>query len=113
MKKLLIFLALLAGVVALAISSGAVDEVVEWRVRTALIDSGIGEKRAECMAARMVDRLSISQLRKLQSGMAPQEGEPEQVDSVGELVKRVRRVGDAEVIAVTGSSAGLCAIGIG
>ena len=113
MKKLLIFLALLAGVAAFAISSGGVDEVVEWRVKSALVESGLSEKRAGCMAARMVDRLSVAQLRKLQTDIAALEDGAAKPTSVGEVIALVRRVGDAETVAVTVSSAGLCAIGIG
>ena len=113
MKKLLIFLALVAGVVALAISSGGVDEVVEWRVETALMEAGLSEKRATCMAERMVDRLSVTQLLKLRNGMAAREDEPESPKNLGDYIKRIRRIGDAEVVAVTVSSAGLCKLGIG
>ncbi len=112
MRKLLLFLALLAGVVALGISSGAVDAAVEWRVQSGLMDAGIGEKRATCMAARMTDRLSILQLRKLQN-MEAQDGEPVEPTGLGDYIKRVRRIGDGEVVAVTASSAALCAAGIG
>ncbi|MDZ4308616.1 hypothetical protein [Allopontixanthobacter sp.] len=112
MRKLLLFLALSAGVVALGISSGAVDAAVEWRVKSGLMDAGIGEKRATCMAARMTDRLSILQLRKLQN-MEAHDGEAAEPTGLGDYIKRVRRIGDAEVVAVTASSAGLCAIGIG
>lgn len=112
MRKLIIFMALVAGVAALAISTGAVDRVVEWRVKTGLIDAGVSDKRATCMSARMVDRLSIMQLRKLQN-IEAQEGEPAEPTGLGDYIKRVRRIGDDEVIAVTGSSAALCAVGIG
>jgi hypothetical protein len=112
MRKLIIFLALVAGVAALAISTGAVDYVVEWRVKTGLAGAGVAEKRAACMAARMVDRLSIMQLRKLQN-MEAQDGDAAKPTGLGDYIKRVRRVGDDEVIAVTGSSAALCAVGIG
>ena len=112
MRKLIIFLALLAGVAALAISSGAVDRVVEWRVKSALVDAGVAEERATCMAARMVDRLSILQLRKLLK-MQAQDGEAAKPTGLGDFIKRVRRIGDAEVIAVTASAAALCAAGIG
>lgn len=112
MRRLIIFLALMAGVVALGISSGAVDAAVEWRVKSGLMDAGIGEKRATCMAARMTDRLSILQLRKLQN-MEAQDGEVDQPTGLGDYIKRVRRIGDAEVVAVTASSAALCAAGIG
>lgn len=113
MKKLIIFLALVAGVAAFAISSGGVDEVVEWRVETALMEAGLSEKRAACMAARMTDRLSVAQLLKLRDGMTPREGEPESPANLGDYIKRVRRIGDAEVVTVTVSSAGLCELGIG
>jgi len=113
MKKLVVFLALAAGVVALAISTGAVDKVVKWQVQSALEDSGLSEERAACMSARMVDRLSITQLRQLQSGLAAQDDEAERPEGIRDVIKRARRVGDAETIAVTVSSAGLCAIGIG
>lgn len=112
MRRLIIFLALVAGVVALGISSGAVDAAVEWRVKSGLMDAGIGEKRATCMAARMTDRLSILQLSKLQN-MEAQEDETEEPTGLGDYIKRVRRIGDAEVVTVTASSAALCAAGIG
>lgn len=112
MRRLIVFLALVAGIIALAISTGAADFVAEWRVKSGLMDVGVDEKRATCMAARMVDRLSIMQLRKLQN-MEAQDGEPDEPTGLGDYIKRVRRVGDAEVIAVTTSSAALCAAGIG
>lgn len=112
MRKLLVFLALMAGVAALGISTGAVDAVVEWRVKSGLMDAGVGEKRATCMAARMTDRLDILQLRKLQN-MQAQDGETAEPTGLGDYIKRVRRIGDAEVVAVTASSAALCAVGIG
>jgi hypothetical protein len=52
------------------------------------------------------------QLRKLQN-MEAQDGEAAEPTGLGDYIKRVRRVGDDEVIAVTGSSAALCAVGIG
>jgi hypothetical protein len=61
----------------------------------------------------MVDRLSIGQLWKLRQGMAAREGEPEEGYGLGELIKRLRRVGDGEAVAVLTTSAPLCAIGIG
>lgn len=112
MKKVLVFLALVAGVAAFAISTGLTDQVVQWRVKSALVENGVGEERADCMAARMVDRLTIPQLLKLRN-MEAQEGEPEKPTGVRDFLRRVGRIDDAEAIAVTGSSAALCAIGIG
>jgi hypothetical protein len=113
MKKLLIGLLLIVVVGAGALFSGLANPLVEMQVKSALVESGIGEKRATCMAERMVERLSIGQLWKLRQGMAPQEGEPEEGYGLGELIKRLRRVDDGEAVAVLTTSAGLCAIGIG
>ena len=113
MRKLLIGLLLIVGLGAGALFSGLANPLVEMQVKGALVDAGIGEKRAACMAERMVDRLSIGQLWKLRQGMAAREGEPEEGYGLGELIKRLRRVGDGEAVAVLTTSAPLCAIGIG
>jgi hypothetical protein len=85
---------------------GGLRRYEEYRVRGALVDSGISEKRADCMARRMVKRLSILQLWKLQSFA-------EEKRTLGATIRGVKRVGDAEVVAVTVSSAALCAAGMG
>ena len=113
MRKLLIAIALLVVLAGGAIFSGLADPLIEWRVRTALVEAGVNERRAECMAGRMVERLTPVQLWMLRQAMAAQPGEPDKGYGLGELVKRLRRVGDGEVIAVITTSAGLCAIGIG
>lgn len=112
MRRLIIFLALVAGVAALGIGTGVVDTLVQRRVKSGLMDAGFSERRATCMAARMTDRLSILQLRKLQN-MEARDGEPDQPTGLGDYIKQVRRIGDAEVVTVTASSAALCAAGIG
>ncbi len=113
MKKLLLWIAVLALLAGGAVYSGLANPLIERQVAGALMQSGIGERRAQCMAARMVDRLSIGQLWQLQQAMAPLEGEPDEGYGLGELVKRLRRVNDGETVAVITTSAGLCAIGIG
>lgn len=113
MRKLLIALMLIVALGAGALFTGLANPLVEIQVRSALVQSGIGEKHAACMAGRMVERLSIGQLYKLRQGMAPLEGEPESGYGMGELVKRLRRVEDGEAVAVLTTSAGLCAVGIG
>ena len=113
MRKLVFGALLLAGLAGAAIGTGLADPVIEWRVRSALLTSGMSEERADCMAGRMVKRLDVWQLYKLQSGMAAREGEPERDYGLGELIKRLRRVGDGEAVAVATTSAGLCAVGIG
>ena len=98
-------------VAALALT-GCIDRVVESRVESALTDNGVPQRNAQCMAERMVDRLTIEQLRKLE-GLAAQDGEAKRPSGVRDLLRRLERVGDTEVIAVTGSSAALCIAGLG
>jgi hypothetical protein len=113
MRKLIIALLLLMLLAGGAIITGLANPLIAWQVKGALVEAGIGEKRAECMATRMVNRLNVAQLWSLRQGMAPQAGEPEDGYGLGELVKRLRRVEDDEAVAVLTTSAGLCAIGIG
>jgi hypothetical protein len=113
MRKLIIGVLLIVLLAGGALYTGLANPVVEWQVKGALVQSGIGEKRAACMAERMVDRLTIVQLWKLRQGMAAQPGEPEEGYGLGELIKRLDRVDDGEAVAVLTTSAGLCAIGIG
>lgn len=113
MRKLItlfLVLVLLAGV---AVFAGLADPLIAGRIEASLVDAGVGEKRAKCMAGRMVDRLNVVQLWKLRQGMAAQQGEPESGYGLGELVKRLDRVDDGEAVAVLTTSAGLCALGIG
>lgn len=98
MRRVLIALALLA-------ATGCVEKIAENRVRTALVDAGLSTSNADCMAHRMVDRLTIKQLRKLQA----LKGEKR---SVMDYVETVRRVSDPELLSVTASSAALCATGL-
>lgn len=95
---------LLIPVVLLALT-GCVEKIAEHRVRSALVRSGLSEGNADCMAHRMVDRLTIGQLRKLEALQGDKR-------SIADYVIAVRRVGDAEVLGVTASSAALCATGL-
>ncbi|GIX18819.1 MAG: hypothetical protein KatS3mg120_0495 [Erythrobacter sp.] len=113
MRKALIALIAILIIGAAATYAGLADPLIRWQVKGALIEAGVGERRAECMAARMVERLSLIQLWRLRQGMAAHSGEPESGYGLGELIKRLRRVGDGEAVAVLTTSAGLCAIGIG
>lgn len=87
------------------------SQIAEPRVRAALVGAGLSPRNADCMAGRMVDRLSIGQLRSLEKlsegGRAALERR-----SLPQLVEAVRRTGDGEAVAVTASSAALCATGL-
>lgn len=101
----------LAGACALLLT-GCVSAIAENRVESALLRAGLDQRVSTCMAERMVDRLTIGQLRKLE-GLKARKGEPVRPSTVRGYIERVRRVGDAEVLAVTSSSAALCAVGVG
>lgn len=113
MKRLLAGALLLAALAGLAVWTGLADPVIRWRVETVLLASGVPERRAACMAGRMVDRLSLWQLYKLRSDMAARPGEPEADYGLGERIRRLSRVEDGEAVAVVTTSAALCAAGIG
>ncbi len=84
--------------------------IAEGRVERALLSAGLNQRVAACMAGRMTDRLSIGQLRKLEELRRPSANEREA--SLADYLGRVRRVDDAEVVAVTSSSAALCMAGL-
>lgn len=59
----------------------------------------------------MVDRLTVAQLRKLEALSGQNSSSFSQL-SLADYLTLVRRVGDSEVVAVTTTSAALCATGI-
>lgn len=75
------------------------------QVKSAMLDAGLSEPNAACMAERMTDRLTLSQLNKLKQLKGEKRG-------LMDYVAAVRRVGDAEAIEVTATSAALCASGL-
>ena len=78
--------------------------VPEAKLRTGLINAGLPRPMAACMAERMVDRLSLKQLMRIADLPRAREAE-----SVPQFLKRVRALGDLEILAVATSSAALCA----
>ena len=97
--------------VALLALPGCVEKIAESRVESALQRAGLSERNSACMAERMVDRLTISQLRKLEA-LRGKPGDPVRPRNLRQFVERVRAVGDAEVLSVTSTSAALCATGL-
>lgn len=91
------------GMVALAACTPS--KLAYGQVKSAMVDAGLSEPNAACMAERMTDRLTIGQLSKLRQ----LKGEKR---SLTDYVAAVRRVGDAEALSVTASSAALCASGL-
>ena len=97
---------LVAVIAVLALSACATPET---RVRTALLDAGLPQPIAACMADRMVDRLSLIQLNKLSSLKKLRSRDASKL-SVEEFLKRTRSLQDPEILGVVSSSGLICAI---
>lgn len=98
--------AALVTLTALALSACATPET---RVRTALMDAGLSQPIAACMADRMVDRLSLVQLNKL-SGLNKLRGQDMRKITVEDFLKRARSLQDPEILGVVSSSGLICAV---
>jgi hypothetical protein len=79
----------------------------EARLRNGLIQAGLTEPLATCMAGRMADRLSLAQLRRLSD--LSEAGEAATLD---ELLHRVRAIEDPELWTVTSGAAARCALSL-
>jgi hypothetical protein len=80
----------------------------ETRLRNGLIEAGLSKGIATCMAERMVDRLSLVQLRRL-SALASLDDKPLRELSPEQFFRKVRALKDPEILGVTTSSAAICA----
>jgi type IV pilus biogenesis protein CpaD/CtpE len=92
--------------VALALSACATPET---RVRTALMDAGLSQPIAACMADRRVDRLSLIQLNKL-SGLKKLRGQDMRKVTVEDFLTRTRSLQDPEILGVVSASGLICAV---
>lgn len=81
----------------------------ETRLRTGLMQAGLAQPVAACMAGRMVDRLSLLQLRRIGS-LASLRDERATDLTIKQFLHKVRALKDAEILAVTTSSAAICAL---
>ena len=91
--------------ITLALAACGPSKLAYGKVRSALVDAGLSDSNASCMATRMTDRLSIGQLKRLQALQGPKRG-------LVDYVATVKRLGDAELLGVTTSAAALCASGL-
>ena len=96
---------LLAACAVLAACSGP-----QSRTRDGLIKAGLSAKMADCMAPRMADRLSITQLRQLAAVGKASAGEGGKT-SVKHVIRRLRELDDPQIVSVVSTSAALCATG--
>jgi len=87
---------------ALAVSACSLPEA---RLRFGLVEAGLSEPLAACMADRMVDRLSLTQLRRIADLR-----EAGRATSLAEFLHRVRSLRDPEILSVTSTSASVCTL---
>ena len=80
----------------------------ETRVRKGLMSAGLSEPLSRCMAGRMIDRLSLLQIRKL-DGLGKLRKKDVGDISFNEFVKRTKGLQDPEILAVVSSSGVICA----
>lgn len=79
--------------------------IPEARLRTGLTNAGLSQPMAACMAERMVDRLSLTQLRRI--GDLPYARDERTVSG---FLHRVRALRDAEIWTVSSAAAAVCAV---
>jgi hypothetical protein len=91
---------------SLALSSCATPES---QLGSALREAGLSPRVSACMAERMVDRLSLGQLLKLRSLGSLSEERP---GSAAEFMRKVRALGDPEIVGVATSSLAVCGLGL-
>jgi hypothetical protein len=95
----------LGGLIIALVAACAPSKLAYGQVKSAMMDAGLSEANSACMAERMTDRLTLSQLNKLKQLKGEKRG-------LMDYVAAVRRVGDTEAIEVTATSAALCASGL-
>lgn len=92
----------------LALSACATPET---RLRNGLMDAGLSPKMSTCMADRMVNELSFTQLKRIQSLGGLKDDRLGDL-SVAEFLHKVRALRDPEILAETTKAAGACALGL-
>ncbi len=81
----------------------------ETRVKRGLMSAGLSEPISACMAERMVDRLTLGQLNKLNGLGKLRQQKPGDI-SFNEFAKRTKSLRDPEIVGVVTSSGLICAV---
>jgi hypothetical protein len=81
----------------------------ESRLRAKLLEAGLSQHKAECMARRMADRLSVDQLRKLQSIASLRKSHSGKM-GMDELLYKLRALDDPEIFRVTSKAVLKCSL---
>lgn len=81
----------------------------ESKLRTGLIEAGLSPRMANCMAVDMADRLSLMQLRRLQSLASLRKSHMGDM-TLDRFLYKVRALEDQEIFLVSSRAAIRCAI---
>jgi hypothetical protein len=81
----------------------------ETKLRNSLMNAGLSPPVASCMADRMVDRLSLVQLRRLSSLSSLKERHLREM-TIDEFIYRTRALQDPEILQVVTASGLRCVI---
>jgi hypothetical protein len=81
----------------------------QTRLERGLINAGLSKNQSSCMADRMVDKLSLIQLRRL-SALGNFEDEKLGDMTVSRFMRNVRALKDPEILTITTRAALGCAV---
>jgi hypothetical protein len=87
----------------------ACSQAFEGRIADRLDEAGLSRPMSECMAERWVKRLSLFQLRRIQSLAEELRAEGANLTVAG-LIRRVRELDDPEIVEVVTRSTVVCAL---
>ena len=79
------------------------------RLRTGLMDAGLSRNQSACMAERMVDKLSLTQFRRI-AALGNLRDDRIGEMSVDRFLRNIRALRDPEILTVTTRAALGCAI---
>jgi hypothetical protein len=101
--------ALLLAVVTIATGLLASCATPQTQLREGLIGAGLPKRQSACMAERMVDKLSLLQLRRI-SALRNFRDEKLSDMSIDRFMRNIRSLKDPEIVSVTTRAAIGCAI---
>ena len=81
----------------------------ETRLRNGLQNAGLSKAMSACMAERMVDRLSLLQLRRLAALGSLKDRRVADL-TLDQFFRKVRALKDPDILTVSTSSAAVCAL---
>jgi hypothetical protein len=96
-------------VLLLPIAFAACSQPFEGRIAASLAEAGLSRPVSECMAERWVKKLSLMQLRRIESLAGELRDERGRLGP-GRLIARLREIDDPEIVEVVTRSSLVCAL---